>query len=521
MRIGIYNRWLNTLGGGERHSLAMAEFLSGYYPTCYISHYPVAVEKAAGKLNLDLSHISFKFLPEFFDLNLTEISRKYDFFINASNLDFFPSQAPKSALLVFFPISFTRDRLSRFKNNLALRFKQLAMIPSIVEGQPVTDEDSRLVIRSVNSKISVEVPAASQTLTCDFAIENRSTFKTRLSVKINGRILDSMLLPVQDPFVRDQVVLKRNQGEKVHRIEFLEDRPNDHPPANFDLIFDLFQLSHPRYALYKKYCAHLFKEYHHRFLRPRKFKPPLRESLSSYDLIWANSKFTSNWINSYWKRSSYVLYPPVNPIFFNKGIKKNIILNVGRFYAGSHHKNQSLLIDVFKEMVRQGLNHWEFHLAGGGLYEDIHIRQMEKNYLEELFSKAEGFPIKIHLDLPINHLVDLYGQSSIYWHATGYGQKENQAPIRMEHFGLTTVEAMASGCVPVVFGAGGQMEIVENNSNGFFWIQKDELKEKTWRLVSDSSLRAQLSEKASQDAEKFNTRNFNNRLQDSLAPIGI
>ena len=330
-----------------------------------------------------------------------------------------------------------------------------------------------------------------------------------------------MLLPVQDPLVRDQVVIKRNHGKKVHRIEFLEDRPNDQPAATFDLIFDLFQLSHPRYALYKQCCAHLFKEHHHRLLRPRKYKPPLRESLSSYDLIWANSKFTSNWINSYWKRSSYILYPPVNPIFFSKGIKKNIILNVGRFYAGSHHKNQSLLIDVFKEMVSQGLDQWEFHLAGGGLYEDIHIRQMEKKYLEELFIKAAGFPIKIHLDLPITDLVDLYGESSIYWHATGYGQKEKQEPIKMEHFGLTTVEAMASGCVPVVFGAGGQKEIVENNRNGFCWSRIDELKEKTWRLVSDNSLRTLLSEKASQDAEKFNTRHFNDRLQHSLDQIGI
>ena len=180
MRIGIYNRWLNTLGGGERHSLAMAEYLSGYYPTFYISHYPVSLEKAAKKLNLDLSNISFKFLPELVYLNLTEISREYDFFINASNLDFFPSQASKSALLVFFPISYTRDRLFRFKNNLALLFKRLAMIPSIVEGQPVIDENNRLVIRSLNSKISLEVPAASKSLTCGFAIKNRSPFKAPL-----------------------------------------------------------------------------------------------------------------------------------------------------------------------------------------------------------------------------------------------------------------------------------------------------------------------------------------------------
>jgi hypothetical protein len=55
------------------------------------------------------------------------------------------------------------------------------------------------------------------------------------------------------------------------------------------------------------------------------------------------------------------------------------------------------------------------------------------------------------------------------WHATGYGFDAEQYPAKQEHFGMTTVEAMSAGAVPVVLNTGGQREIVTHGDDGFLW----------------------------------------------------
>jgi glycosyltransferase involved in cell wall biosynthesis len=66
----------------------------------------------------------------------------------------------------------------------------------------------------------------------------------------------------------------------------------------------------------------------------------------------------------------------------------------------------------------------------------------------------------------------LYGTSAIYWHAAGYGETD---PKNMEHFGISTVEAMSAGCLPIVYGGGGLKEIVRTKKEGYTWNTHEEL----------------------------------------------
>ncbi len=117
---------------------------------------------------------------------------------------------------------------------------------------------------------------------------------------------------------------------------------------------------------------------------------------------------------------------------------------------------------------------WELHLAGGTTPGDEHVA-----YLKGVLQAAQGYPISIHPDIAFGDLVQLYAQSAIYWHASGFGEDEKKEPVKFEHFGITTVEAMASGCVPVVIGNGGQPEIVRHGVSGYLWRSLDELKSLT------------------------------------------
>jgi glycosyltransferase involved in cell wall biosynthesis len=127
----------------------------------------------------------------------------------------------------------------------------------------------------------------------------------------------------------------------------------------------------------------------------------------------------------------------------------------------------------------------------------------------------------IHTDVPFDELVRLYGESAIYWHASGFGEDENREPIKFEHFGITTVEAMASGCVPVVIGKGGQPEIVRHGRNGFLWYTIGQLKALTWQLIADASLRQRLASVAINDSRRYDRAHFHARLRELLQQIGV
>ena len=75
---------------------------------------------------------------------------------------------------------------------------------------------------------------------------------------------------------------------------------------------------------------------------------------------------------------------------------------------------------------------------------------------------------------------------------------------------------MASGCVPVVIGKGGQREIVNHGKNGFLWDSLDELKKYTLLVIEDEALRNSLAHAAPLSLEKFNRRNFEAQLDKVL-----
>ncbi len=107
---------------------------------------------------------------------------------------------------------------------------------------------------------------------------------------------------------------------------------------------------------------------------------------------------------------------------------------------------------------------------------------------------------------------DIYSKAKIYWHASGYGEDLTLHPDFAEHFGISTVEAMGAGAVPVVINAGGQKEIVKSGENGFLWDSLDELQQKTNELTKSSVLLEKLSFNAKKTALKFSEKSFEARI---------
>ncbi|HUE40243.1 MAG TPA: glycosyltransferase family 4 protein [Candidatus Binatia bacterium] len=232
-----------------------------------------------------------------------------------------------------------------------------------------------------------------------------------------------------------------------------------------------------------------------------------RVKLRTYDLVACNSEYTRRWAVRYGTAGlpARVLYPPVDVGLYSAAAKRPIILSVGRFFTGRHEKKHGLLIDCFRDLVRGGMEGWELHLAGS-FRDDI---VADRAYLAELRRGAEGLPVVFHVNTELTELRRLYGEASLYWHGTGYAVDEEAHPQFLEHFGMSVVEAMAAGAIPVVVRRGGLVEIVADGETGFFWDEPAELVRRTRELAAlgEPSL-APLRGRAVTAARRFSKERF-------------
>ncbi len=224
--------------------------------------------------------------------------------------------------------------------------------------------------------------------------------------------------------------------------------------------------------------------------------------------IICNSNFTKEHIDKKFNTESLVLYPPT---YFKSKMpkvdlskKQNIILNVGRyarFPNGGSVKKQEFMIEAFKSMCDKGLLNWKLYLV-------ISLVEKDREFVQSLKKSIGKYPIKIIENVSYEDLLSQYQKSKIYWHAAGVDEDLSVHPERAEHFGITTVEAMLNGLVPIVIEAGGQKEIVEEAESGFLWTNDIELIEKTFMVANDPKLFTRISQKASKQAQRFSTDSF-------------
>ncbi len=223
--------------------------------------------------------------------------------------------------------------------------------------------------------------------------------------------------------------------------------------------------------------------------------------------IFCNSYFTKNFVDKKLNIKSAVLYPPVVINKDEKIKKENVILHVGRYYVDenrSNYKKQDVMIKVFKKMIDDGLKDWEFVIALG----------TKGDGKVDLNKDIQSYPIRI-INNPSNEkLWENYSKAKIYWHATGFADDLEKHPEKAEHFGISTVEAMGAGAVPVVINAGGQKEIVENGKNGYLWDTLEDFAKKTNSLIKDEKLFKEMSRNAVKRSEIFSGDRFCKDLQD-------
>ncbi|MCD6509536.1 MAG: glycosyltransferase [Thermoprotei archaeon] len=201
----------------------------------------------------------------------------------------------------------------------------------------------------------------------------------------------------------------------------------------------------------------------------RKWKP------SGEEIVLTNSNFTKAKIKEVWGVEADVVYPPVDiRSFWNEKRegREASIVSVGRFVR---EKRFEVIIKAFSKVAEE-VEGSKLYLIGSSQATGS-IR-----YMHELRELAKKLSIENRVimmpDAPFADLLDVLGRCKVYVHA-----------MVNEHFGISVVQAMASGLAVIVHKSGGPYEdIIEKGRWGLAFEDVDELSEKIYSLLSDEDL---------------------------------
>lgn len=240
----------------------------------------------------------------------------------------------------------------------------------------------------------------------------------------------------------------------------------------------------------------------------------LAHARSNADLVISNSHFAAESLLRHHNLPTRVLYPPIQD-YRRAGIaKKKMILSVGRFFRGLYNdKRYDVLTRAFREssLPRDG---WEYHVAGNAGTDKAALA-----YLQGLKESNRTAPVVFHVNAPYEEVVRLYNEATIFWHGAGFGVDEGQHPENVEHFGMTTVEAMSAGSIPVVINKGGQREIVSPGADGYRWETVEQLIGYTTEVAAGGRRNLDLAERARERYRAFDLEHFRASAVEIFGPL--
>lgn len=191
------------------------------------------------------------------------------------------------------------------------------------------------------------------------------------------------------------------------------------------------------------------------------------------DVLVANSKTVQRRIEKYYRRPSTVIYPPVETSSFSiSPTVDSYYVTGGRLVS---YKRFDIAIKAFNKL---GL---PLKIYGTGP-EYKALRAMANSNIEFLGRVSDGA------------LKELYARSIAFINP------------QEEDFGITVVEAMASGRPVIAYAEGGALETVKPGVSGVFFEDQD------WESLADTVLRFKPEQfdpqKVRAWAEQFSTENF-------------
>ena len=508
----IYDKWLNSLGGGEVVACRMARILQDYgYEVTFINGKSVEIKAIKDVLGIDMSDITFTSIWND-EVSLKAIAKNKDLFVNLSFIDYSYGYSKKNIYYTHFPTKNYNNLLGYIELNIIcpLLAKYIKQIEFIKEPNITTIINKRLAYLLQDTvQMAFSFLPINKIYRLKFSIFFE-TFSSSLINKFNWKILNSQII--------DKKITIDHHHNVIHF--FIDIKPKTQTIYLILNLKDNFQeriyLLNPRiFPMFPKIDYFMKKIYEkvNNKLRTGIFIDA-KKRIESYQLICANSEFTKKYIYNYLGKDSVVLYPPVripNQKRMVESKKERRIVSVGRFFTLGHGKKQEILIKAFKKIYNLGFTDWRLDLIGG-----VDVDYISKKLIQYLEKRAKGYPIYFHYNLKRKKVEEILFKSTIYWHATGFGENEKTNPVKFEHFGIAPIEAISARCIPILFKGGGLKEIIDimpfSDKNDYLFSTVDELVNKTIAQINNPVGQIDWDKVNSVLEENFSTEVFKKRF---------
>ncbi|MCJ7635388.1 glycosyltransferase family 4 protein [Candidatus Bathyarchaeota archaeon] len=213
-----------------------------------------------------------------------------------------------------------------------------------------------------------------------------------------------------------------------------------------------------------------------------------RNSRHSNRMIFANSMYTADALRTTTGLNANLLYPPVSKVFYRKrdeiNNKENLVVSLGRI---SREKR----LDLVPLVARLADRRIHFLIVGTSQSSDVlhHVLRLIEKY-------GVSDRVSVLTDVTKDDLLNILLRSKVFFH-----------PTEGEPFGISILEGMASGCVPIVHDSGGPAEFVPE---ALRFTQLDDAAKKIDKAIFNWS--PNQGEQFSHLAEFFNEENFSVRF---------
>lgn len=484
MRVGIYDLYWSTLGGGEQQAGGIADALSAEHTVELLGPEAIDLDLLRDRLGLRLEQVTFRTILDEYAASIA--SADYDVFVNHTYRSMAPNLARHGVYFVMFPHRFTETKMHHRVRHSTGRLASPVRILGRIERDSQTKQvvmDGPTLLQAAPGVRSLRLEVSSrQGEQLDAALARPGATVTRYAVG------DSTILEFEldGPDVRHVLLCPVMPGEAREQRATVR--------------------------LVSAYADGVAVPAGYQSFRERLAAPDHSAFLRSYQSVVALSEYTLAWTRNWWQRGDAVVSPPV--VMREVGEKTNLILSVGRFFdeRSGHSKRQLEMVRAFRTLIEGGLVGWRLVLIGG-------CSPADREYAMAVRREAQGLPVEVRLSAPSSVLDAHLAEASIFWHAAGFGSDLELHPDRAEHFGISPIEAMSAGAVPVVFGAGGPAEVVQHDINGLHFHSIEELLHHTRRLIDDAALRARLAKAAVRRAHEYDRGHFEIAVRQLIAGL--
>ena len=264
------------------------------------------------------------------------------------------------------------------------------------------------------------------------------------------------------------------------------------------------------------HCQFPFPEYHRDELS--------HDNIRDYDLVMVNSEFTKRHYTDQLLKynfpgiKTHVVYPPIKLCAGgepSRKASKPSLLNVGRFIAHGHNKRQDIVLEIAKTAMQQNIIESADIIGGLSTAED------DNAFYQSIYQQSQAYDgITVAANLDKDRLHQAYLKNSVYIHACGYGLVDSISPECCEHFGITLVEAMSYGCIPLVYDAGGPAEIIRDTNCGFLYRDQNEAVAQLRQIAAMSKEeRETLARQCQSSSQKYSEATFKESVTEAIQLI--